>query len=58
MDKHGALTDVTPGPVGATVALSLGESNESRPVSGGVWEAVDGKYATHSCLWTSLVTGQ
>jgi hypothetical protein len=50
MDEHGALTNVTPGPVGTTVALSLGESNKSRPVSGGVWEAMDGKYATHFSL--------
>jgi hypothetical protein len=57
MDEHSALTDVTPGPVGAAVALSLGESDESRPVSSGVWEVMDGKYATHFCLWASLVTG-
>ena len=50
MDEHGVLTDVTSGPVGPTMALSLGEGNESRPVSGGVWEAMDGKYATHLCL--------
>jgi hypothetical protein len=37
MDENGALTNVTSGPVGTTVALSLGESNKSRPVSGGVW---------------------
>ena len=36
MDEHGALANVTSGPVGTTVALSLGESNKSRPVSGGV----------------------
>ena len=47
MDEDGALTNVTSGPVGSTVALPLGESNKSRPVSGGVWEAMDGKYATH-----------
>ena len=57
MDEHGALTDVAPGPIGAAVALSLGESDKSRPVSGGVWEVMDGKYATHFCLWASLVTG-
>jgi hypothetical protein len=50
MDEHGALANVTSGPVGTTVALSLGESNKSRPVSGGFWEAMDGKYATHFCL--------
>ena len=47
MGEHGALTDVTPRPVGATVALSLGESNKSRPVSSGVGDAMDGKDATH-----------
>jgi hypothetical protein len=50
MDEHGALTNVTSGPVGTTVALSFGEGNKSRPVSCGVWEAMDGKYATHFCL--------
>ena len=50
MDKNGALTNVTSGPVGTTVTLSLGKSNKSGPVSGGVWEAMDGKYATHFCL--------
>jgi hypothetical protein len=57
MDEHSALTDVTSGPVGPAVALSLGESNKSGPVSSGVWEVMDGKYATHFCLWASLVTG-
>jgi hypothetical protein len=50
MDEHRAPANVTSGPVGTTVALSLGESNKSRPVNGGVWEAMDGKYATHFCL--------
>ena len=50
MDEHGLPTDVTAGPVGAAMALSLGESNKSGPVSGGVWEVMDGKYATHFCL--------
>lgn len=47
MDKHGVPPYVTPGPVGAAMALSLGESNKSRPVSSGVWEVMDGEYATH-----------
>ena len=50
MDEHRPLTDVTPGPVGAAMALSLGESNKSGPVNSGVWEVMDGKYATHFCL--------
>jgi hypothetical protein len=32
------------------VALSLGESNKSRPISSGFWETMDGQYATHFCL--------
>lgn len=47
MDEHGPPTNVTPGPVGAAMALSLGESNKSRPVSSGVREVMDGEYATH-----------
>jgi hypothetical protein len=47
VNEHGALTDVTPGPVGATMALFLGEGDKSRPVSSGIREVMDGKYATH-----------
>ena len=47
MHEHGVPTNVTTGPVGAAMALSLGESNKSRPVSSGVREVMDGEYATH-----------
>jgi hypothetical protein len=50
MDQYAALTNVTAGPVRATMALLLRESDEFRSVSSRFLEVVHGKYATHRGL--------